>query len=216
MEGSSGFDAYLTESDGKRYRVPYRMIKSVTFTELDKKELIDVPHAARLQYRLMLLDPVIKARVDYTRAKINVLYNHDAADNNKEKISLEDLIGVLSKEGIHINRSNMVNEDYNYYKNFYSYAYNPPSIRETAPYGYTMEQWREMRPEWEAKMKKGNEDKMKKFKDYQESYLEQQSPEMAQKIVPGHHKKEAKPLSLKEKIFGRKGSGEKGFWFHGI
>ena len=49
---------------------------------------------------------------------------------------------MLKKEGIHVDAARMANEDYDYYKNFYTYAYNPPSIRERAPYGYTAEQWR--------------------------------------------------------------------------
>ena len=84
---NSSFDPYVEEK-GNKFRVPYRMIKRVAFTNVKKSEMIDIPHAARLQYRLMLLEPIIKASVDFTKAKITVTYNPDTSDNNKEKISL--------------------------------------------------------------------------------------------------------------------------------
>jgi hypothetical protein len=62
QEKESSFNYRIIE-DGESYTVPYRTIKQVTFTDLKKEELIDIPHAARLQYRLMLLDPVIKAKI---------------------------------------------------------------------------------------------------------------------------------------------------------
>ena len=102
------------------------MIKRVTFTNVNKAEMLDIPHAARLQYRLMLLDPIMKASVYFTKAKIIVTYNPDTAYNNKEKISLEDLKEVLKKEGISTDPADLVNEDYDHYKNFYPYAYIPP------------------------------------------------------------------------------------------
>lgn len=206
VKTNESFDAYVTEN-GNKFRVPYRIIKKVTFTNVSKGEMIDIPHAARLQYRLMLLDPIMKASVDFTKSKITVLYNPDSADNNKEKISLDDLREVLKKEGISTDTQHMVNEDYDYYKNFYSYAYNPPSIRERAPYGYTQEQWNKEKPEWEKKLVKGNLEKQAKFKAFQDSYLEE-VPEMAQKIDPNF-----KPDPKKK---GKKTSGGKGFWFHGI
>jgi len=194
--------------NGEKFRVPYRMIKRVTFTNVSKSEMVDIPHAARLQYRLMLLDPIMKASVDFTKSKITVMYNPDTADNNKEKISLEDLREVLKKEGITTDTNHMVNEDYDYYKNFYSYAYNPPTIRERAPYGYTPEQWQKQKPEWEEKLKKGNLEKVAKHRAFQEEYLEE-NPEIAAKIDP-NFKPGTKKLSKK------KGGAGKGFWFHGI
>lgn len=211
---NENFDAYITEGKD-RFMVPYRMIKKVTFTNVSKGDMIDIPHAARLQYRLMLLEPIIKASVDFTKSKITVIYNPDTADNNKEKISLDDLMGVLKKEGIATDESHMVMEDYDYYKNFYSYAYNPPTIRERAPYGYTPEQWQKLKPEWEEKIKKGNLEKFEKHRAFQAAYLEE-NPEIAHKVDP-NFKPSEKKLSVKEKILGKKkGSGGKGFWFHGI
>lgn len=210
---NDGFDPYI-EEDGKRYMVPYHMIKKVVFENIDKKELIDIPHAARLQYRLMLMDPVIKASVDFTKAKITVIYNHAGSDNNKEKISLEELNAFLAKEGVMTHPSYTTLEDYDYYKNFYSYAYNPAKIRERAPYGYTMEQWQKMKPEWKEKMKNSEIAKREKFRNFQEAYLDS-NPAAAKVIEPGHKPKKAK-LTLKERIFGRNNGNGKGFWFHGM
>ncbi|MGD0510313.1 MAG: hypothetical protein ABSA33_00585, partial [Candidatus Micrarchaeaceae archaeon] len=164
---ASSDSAYLTEN-GKQYRVPYRVIKQVIFTGLSKEELIDIPHAARLQYRLMLLDPVIKARVDFTKLKISVIYNPREADNYKEKISLDELIEFLSKQGVSVKSENTALQDYDYYKELYSYAYNPPVIRERAPYGYTKEEWQAMKPEYEKKLKESEAQKLEKFKQFQE------------------------------------------------
>src|SRR5271155_3800014 len=89
QKSKSEFDAYVVEN-GEKFRVPYKIIKKVIFTELKKEELIDIPHAARLQYRLMLLDPVIKATVDFTKSKISILYNPREAENIREKISIDE------------------------------------------------------------------------------------------------------------------------------
>jgi hypothetical protein len=193
------------------------MIKRVVFTNVKKSEMIDIPHAARLQYRLMLLDPVIKASVDFTKSKITVIYNHDKSDNNKEKMSLDELKAVLKKEGVSTDEPvTAANEDYDYYKEFYTYAYSPPSIRERAPYGYTQEQWQKMKPEWHEKMQKGEQAKKEKFRDFQQRYIEE-NEQLAEKIDPTY-KKGGRKLTLKEKILGRKkgSGGGKGYWFHGI
>ena len=127
------YNEYVTEADGKQYRVPYKMVKKVTFTNVSKAELIDIPHAARLQYRLMLMDPVLKATVDFTKAKISILYNHREAQNQKEKIGLDELKEFLAKQGVNVSNEHTMLEDHDYYKNLYTYAYTPPSIRERDP-----------------------------------------------------------------------------------
>ncbi len=211
---NESFDPYVVEN-GKRYMVPYRIIKRAVFENIERAQLIDIPHAARLQYRLMLMDPVIKASVDFTKAKITILYNHIGADNNKEKISIEELTAFLAKEGVMTNPSYTIIEDYDYYKNFYSYAYNPAKIRERAPYGYTMEQWQKMKPDWEIKMVEGEAAKKAKFKAFQESYLDS-NPDAAAVVEPGRAPKKKQKPTLKERIFGKNNSNGKGFWFHGI
>ena len=160
--------------DGQRYRVPYKVIKRVVFTSVDKKDFVDQEHAARLQYRLMLQDAIIKATVDYLRAKITIIYNPKEADNHKEKIDVDEIIEFLKKEGVHVSKgNNMQLEDYDYYANFYSYAYNPKRIREHAPYGWDMNKWKEMRPQWEQKMQEGEKAKMEKFHAWQSEYMKE-------------------------------------------
>ena len=103
----------------------------------------------------------------------------------------------------------MVNEDYDYYKNFYSYAYNPPSDKGEGPYGYTPEQWAEAQARVGAEAEEGKPGEAGKYKAFQEDYLEE-NPEMAQKIDPNFKPRNKKGCGKKES------SGGKGFWFHGI
>jgi hypothetical protein len=185
------------------------MIKKVEFYNVKKEDMIDHPHAARLQYRLMLLDPVIKAFVEYKREKITVIYNPSTAENIREKMSLEELIKFLEKEGIHVDRSVMVESDYDYHKEFYNYAFNPKVIREHPPYGYTKEQWKKMKPEWERKMEEYKVKKFQNHKNFQKAY-EEQHPE-----VYGNSKQSAsnnetiansapeKKMEKKKGIFGK-------------
>lgn len=216
-EENANFNAYVIEN-GKQYRVPYRMIKRVVFSNVKKEELQDIQHSARLQYRLMLMDPVIKANVNFTKRIITILYNPKTADNIREKTSKEELIEFLEKQGVHVDANSMVDEDYDYYKNLYTYAYMPPSIRETTPYGYTKEEWLNMRKDWQEKMQKVEDGKLQKHLEWQDSYLEQH-PEMAGAIKP-NFQKSAAPVkkSMLGGLLGKKEvkKKEKGFWFHGI
>ena len=154
-------------------RMPYRKIKKVTFTNIKREELIDIPHAARLQYRLMLLDAVIKARVNYAKGQISIIYNPVGADNIREKISLEGLISFLEHEGVHIDRNNMKDEDFDYVEEFYSYAFNPKVIREHPPYGMSIEEWKVRKAELEKEAKELEEKKLKKFREWQKKYKEE-------------------------------------------
>lgn len=136
---------YIAEADGKKYHVPYRMIKEVTFGNISHQDMVSMEYAARLQYRIMLLEPVIKARVEYVKNRIVVIYNPVGADNMKDKMSLDELIAFFEKEGIHVDRKAIVERDYDYYKEFYQYAYFPKSIREAPPYGWTKEEWQKQK-----------------------------------------------------------------------
>lgn len=215
-EQNSNADSYVVE-EGKKYRVPYKIVRKVVFSELKKEDLIDIPHAARLQYRLMLLDPIIKARVDFTKRRMTIIYNPRGAENIREKISIDELRDFLAKQGVGTDTQHMENTDYDYYKEFYSYAYNPASIRERPPYGYTSEQWRAMKPEWDAKMKAVESGKISKFREWQREYVASH-PESAKAMTAGDPVATDKgnPASLREKIFGKKRESEKDFWFHGI
>ncbi|MCL4404501.1 hypothetical protein M1583_00735, partial [Candidatus Marsarchaeota archaeon] len=67
---------------------------------------------------------------------------------------------------------------YDYYKNFYSYAFNPPAIREHAPYGYTIQEWKKMKPEYEKKKAEYRKKSEEKFHNFQMEYLKEH-PELA-------------------------------------
>jgi hypothetical protein len=206
------YDAYVTEN-GKRYRVPYRIIKRVTFENVDRRELVDIPHAARLQYRLMMMDPIIKATVNFTKAKIIIIFNPVGAENSKEKISLGGIVDTLAKEGVNVSAEAATVEDYDYYKNLYSYAYAPPSIRERVPWGYTREQWDRMKIGREERAAQAERAKQEKFRKFQEGYLED-NPEKARLIDPSYT---PKPGTSAIRLFGKKRKDQsKGFWFHGI
>jgi len=154
-------------------RMPYRKIKMVTFTNIKKEEIKDIPHAARLQYRLMLLDAVIKARVNYAKGQISIIYNPVGADNIREKISLDELISFLEHEGVHIDKNNMNERDFDYIEEFYSYAFNPKVIREHPPYGMSNEEWKVRKAELEKEAKEVEEKKLKKFREWQKKYKEE-------------------------------------------
>lgn len=141
--GEQKESSFVTE-DGKHYRMPYKIIKKVTFKNLDQRQLIDLPHSARLQYRLLLFDAVIKAKVDFHKKFIKIVYNPLEADNIKEKMSRDQLIEFLKAEGVTVSTdpANIEEADYDYYKELYSYAYFPPSIREAPPYGWSKELWK--------------------------------------------------------------------------
>ena len=171
----NGADLFVFEEseEGKKYRIPYHIIKRAVFSNLKKEELIDVQHSARLQYRLMLLESVIKAIVDFNDLEITVMYNPTGADNNSAKMSIEQLTEFLAQEGVHADQGGVKNEDYDYYKHFYSYAYSSPSIRKSAPYSYTLDEWKRLEPEFIKKTARANEDKLAKFRAWQKKYLKE-------------------------------------------
>ena len=214
-EGKS-YDEYVMEN-GKKFRVPYKKVRQVVFNNLKKEELVDQEHAARLQYRLMLLDSVLFAKVEFATRKITLTYNPEGAENSKEKIALQGLMGFLAKEGVHAPAEGIEERDVDYYKENYSYHYNPPSIREHPPYGYTLEEWRNgMKQEYEGKKDMYDKEKSDKFHEFQREYLGEH-PELATELgIKVEAEKEDK--GLLGKVFKKKKAknSEKGFWFHGV
>lgn len=205
------------EYNGKVYRVPYRMVKEVVFSGIPSQELKDMEHSARLQYRLLLLDSVLKAKVEFIRGRITITYNPEGAANRKEKISLSQLKEFLEKEGVRASGHESSERDVDYFEEIYKYQFEPATIREHAPYGYTMQEWKRMKPEWEAKQKAAIEAKYTKFKAWQETYLESHE-ELAKQY--GHTAPAPKKLSIADRLMGKGKKGaktkEKGFWFHGV
>jgi hypothetical protein len=171
--------SHFIEENGIKFRMPYTIIKKLTFKNLDQNELIDIPHVARLQYRLLLFDAVVKAKVDYHKRFVRIIYNPPNADNIKEKISRAKLIEFLAGEGVHVSElpENVEEVDYDYQKELYDYAYFSPSIREAPPYGWTREEWK----------------KEKERKEKEKYRMEH--PTMLDKILGRDKKKEQKKSS---------------------
>ena len=107
------------EYNGKTFRVPYRMIKEVVFSDLSRDELKDIEHSARLQYRLLLMDSVLKAKVEFNWNRITITYNPLEAKNRKEKTSRQQLIDFLAKEGINVKTSHTKERDLDYFEEIY-------------------------------------------------------------------------------------------------
>lgn len=170
-KGSTYEQIYVNDG-GKHYHVPYDIIRQVVFSGIKKEEMQDLPHAARLQYRLMLLDSVIKARVDFTKSKITIIYNPSTAHNSKPKISLNELVEVLKKEGINVNSDNIEDKDFDY-KSFYTYAFDPAMIRERLPYTYSKDEWEKIKPGLLKKKKEAAIKKVEKFHEWQKRYAEE-------------------------------------------
>ncbi len=193
--------------DGNPIRVPYKVVRQAVFTNVKHTgEFADSEHAARLQYRLMLKDAVLKARVHYIRDKILVIYNPVDADNLKEKVSLDEIKAFLKIEsGVEIDENSIKDEPYDYYTNFYKYAFDPPAIREHPPYGYTIKEWKKMKPEWDRKKEEYSRKKAIKQEEFRRNYLIQH-PDLAKAMGIEIRPEEAK----------KKKSAEKGFWFHGV
>ena len=202
------------EYKGKTYRVPYKMIKEVIFSNLNPQELKDIEHSARLQYRLLLLDSVVRAKVEFTWKKITITYNPPESTNRKEKISQQELAQFLANEGVNVNPASIAERPVDYFEEIYKYQFEPATIREHAPYGYSKEEWKTMKPEWEKKQREMIDAKYQKFKNFQNSYLDTH-PELAKEY---NYTPAPKKLSIMDRIMGkgRKGEKDKGFWFHGI
>ncbi len=212
------YDEYTIEN-GEQIRTPYKIIKEVVFSNIRKEDFVDSEHAARLQYRLMLLDAVLKAKVEYVKGRITIRFNPKDAKNRKVKTDVNELEEFLAKEGINVDKGSVEVKDYDYYSNFYKYAFNPPEIREHPPYGVTREQWKEQKKDWEKKVSETNAKKREKFLNWQLNYARDHTGTNL-----GHSEEELglsaekKQIGILAKIFGKKNEKkgkDKEFWFHG-
>ncbi len=213
LNDSEGYDDQVL-INGKHYRIPYQTVKEITFSNLNSFDLKDIPYSARLQYRLLLLDSVLKAKVEFVRNRIMITYNPVEAKNRKDKTSREELIQFLAKEGVTVNAAAISERNVDYVKEIYKYQFEPNQIREHAPYGYTLKEWRSMKPEWEKRQKEAASAKYNKFQKFQDTYLAQH-PELARIGVKQNFKIQD-DRSLAGRIFGRKKEKDKDFWFHGV
>ena len=204
---------FVKAEDGKIYRVPYKIVKEVVFTNLSKDDLIDIEHCARVQYRLLLQEAILRAKIEFVWRRITITYNPSGADNGKEKISLQGIADFLAGEGIRIDPTSLQERDCDYYKEIFSYQFNPPSIRERPPYSYSPEEWKVMKEKWETRKVEGDNEKRRKFMEWQDDYARSHIELVSDLPINFSEKKE---LTFVEKIFGSKKKGEKGFWFHGV
>ena len=167
--GKEGYDDFIEEG-GKRVRMPYRIVKKLEFTGINADELRDQQNAGRLQYKLMLNDAVIKASVDFAKAKITIIYNPEGAENRREKTNSRLLEEFLRNEGIGVKGAIKSERDYDYYRELYLRSFAPETIRRHAPYGWKGEEWKGERARWERKLGAMQKRKLDAFHRWQEGY----------------------------------------------
>jgi len=166
-QGDVSFEDELIEELGKKYHVPYRLVKEATI-KTTKEDLKSFGDAAALQYKLLTHDAILKASVNYVTATITVIYNPRGARNLRPKTDLDELLSELHANGI--KTQSVSDRDYDYYKEFYSYAFNPPKIRDRPPYGFDAKKWDKIKDEYEKERQKHEQEKLEKFKQWQKDY----------------------------------------------
>ncbi|MGC8567804.1 MAG: hypothetical protein ACP5RP_00895 [Candidatus Micrarchaeia archaeon] len=162
---------YKLIDNGTECMVPYHIIKEAVISGISSEELKDRYYAARLQYRLMLLNPVIKATVNFAKLEIKIIYNSTESKNKMDKMSLDELIEFLNAQGIHVDKERVEDKDFDYFE-YYKYEYNPKEVRSVRPYGVSAEEWEKRKPAYIEKVKKSRKEKFAKFKEWQKSYTE--------------------------------------------
>jgi hypothetical protein len=173
-------DEYV-EENGAKYKVPYQKVRRVTFNKLSKDELKDIEHSARLQYRLLLLDAILDAKVEFVTRKITLVYNPMESRNKKAKTSISEIMEFLGKEGVRVSKEDANESDVDYYTEIYSRHYNPPLIRDHPPYGYTVAEWKKLKPNYERKKIQKVKKNRERFRNWQIKYLETH-PELAAEL----------------------------------
>lgn len=164
--------------------LPYGIVKRVVFSGISRDEISDIGRAARLQYRLLLLDPVLRAKVDSLGCTITIIYNPETAANRNEKMSLKSIVEFLSRQGVHVSEKRAELSDLEYRREIYDYNYNPSTIRERPPFGYTLDEWRNgMRLKFEESVRAADTKKLAGFRAWQKKF-KGEHPELAGKA--GH------------------------------
>ena len=178
-EGSAGSasDSYI-EDGGGRYMVPYGKVRQAVFGGVDGGELADPEHASRLQYRLLLMNPILTAVVDFEGLSIRVVYNPEDAANRNEKISLQGIVDFLASEGVHVDAGKAESGDIDYYTEIYKYYHDPKTLRNHPPSGYTLDEWEKgLRSRYEKNMAKAEKEKLEEFRAWQAEF-EKEHPEL--------------------------------------
>lgn len=175
---AAGAGGEYIEDKGGKYMVPYRKVRRVSFAGVSERELVDQAHAARLQYRLILMEPVLIAAVDFEGRTISITYNPEDATNRNEKISLKGIVDFLASEGVHVDSGKAESGEIDYYAEIYKYYHDPKSVREHPPYGYTSEEWGNgMKAKYEKKMAAAEEKKLGEWREWQAEF-EKEHPEL--------------------------------------
>ena len=210
--GKDEYIDYTITENGRSYRIPYKMVREMVITGVDKQELKDIPHSARIQYRLLLLDSILKAKIEFIRGKVTITYNPTGAANSKDKISKEEIINFFAEQGVHIDHKGIAEREVDYINEIYKPQFDPAQIREHAPYGYTREEWKKMKPQYAERLLEGERKKQERFHEWQQSYIKKY-PEIAKEYGI-----EAEPekKGFLARITSKKGKSEKGYWFHGV
>ena len=128
--GKDEYIDYTITENGKSYRIPYKMVREMVITGVDKQELKDIPHSARIQYRLLLLDSILKAKIEFIRGKVTITYNPTGAANSKDKEKSGVIVMVHAGAYISI-RSNVSNRSINIKRAIELASENKPGIIES-------------------------------------------------------------------------------------
>jgi len=175
---NSTLEKYADEN-GEKYRLPYDKVREVVFSNIPSSELIDIPHCARLQYRLLLNTAILKAKVEFVNRKITIVYNPKGSNSASASIDLVDIVKMLETEGVHVDITGAEQREVDYYKEIWYPQFHPPTIREHPPYGYTLDQWRKMKDKYVAEVEKARKKKLESFEEWQKKY-EKEHPEVFQ------------------------------------
>jgi hypothetical protein len=174
---AGAYDSYI-EDGGGRYMVPYGKVRQAVFRGVSAEQLVDAEHAARLQYRLLLMAPVLMAAVDFEGRTISVTYNPEDATNRNERISLKGISDFLASEGVRVDPAGAESKDLDYYSEIYKYYHDPKVVREHPPYGYTLDEWnRGLKAKYEKDVEKAEKKKIDEFREWQAEY-EREHPEL--------------------------------------
>ena len=175
---SATLEKYADEN-GEKYRLPYDKVREVVFSNIPSSELIDIPHCARLQYRLLLNTAILKAKVEFVNRKITIVYNPKGSNSANASIDLVDIVKMLETEGVRVDITGAEQREVDYYKEIWYPQFHPATIREHPPYGYTLDQWRKMKDKYVAEVEKARKKKLESFKEWQKKY-EKEHPEVFQ------------------------------------
>ncbi len=87
------------------------------------------------------------------------------------KTTLQELADFIASEGVHVSSKDTKETELDYYNDVYLAQFNPPSVREAQPYGYTSAEWQKMKKEYQRKKAEWDVKNREKFHEWQAEYL---------------------------------------------